>query len=169
MTIEDYTTSILQLIISTHKSTKDKTICSSQLRYLYKQSLYGYEEFGKKYASQKAQDVYKSLGLLGQLTQWQGRQQSKFDPNGKQRGIFHLDHIFTLSMFDRMLRSLSPSQISVISVNEIVQDNYAVAWILSEENKVLNRNGHKSKRGTTLKDALDVYKKDGIQLIGVNG
>ena len=145
---------------------EDRTDSAIHLRYIYTQALYGYEEFGKKYISEKAKNVYKSLGLPGKLSQWQGREQRKFESKGKRHGIFHLDHIYTISMFKRALKNQN-EQLTAKTINKLVSENYAVAWILSDENKLLDGRGYKANRGETLEDALDVYSKLGIKLIRV--
>jgi hypothetical protein len=165
MIIEEYTQSILQLIRSAVQLEDDGTTAFSQLHNIFRHALYGYEEFGKKYASKKAQEKYENLGLPGQITQWQGRQQNQFDPKGKQHRVFHLEHVYTLSMFERALKKLSQEQLTVSSINKIVQDNFAVAWILREENEILNKRGYKIKRGITLSNALNIYREVGVILI----
>ncbi len=169
MTLAEYTAAILPLIRAAQSLTKDRTISGRQLKYLYKQALYGYEEFGRKFASVTAQAKYERLKMPGRITQWEGHQQYKFDPNGKMKGLFHLDHVYTLSMLDRALRRISPDSLDVETVNRLVRENYAVAWITSAEDRKLTARKFRSKRGITLKDALSVYSQVGIDLIDTDG
>jgi hypothetical protein len=76
--------------LAAHRLEDDQTISGGHLRYLYKQALYGYEEFGKKYASEEAQADYKRLGLPGQITQCQGHQQYQLIRAGNEMAHFTL-------------------------------------------------------------------------------
>jgi len=87
-------------------------------------------------------------------------EQPKLDP---KRNVFHLEHIFTGNMCWRAIRGLWREQNNRISAQNIVSllnDNYAVAWILKEENKRLS-----DDRGNTLTEAFNAYRNARIGLI----
>lgn len=171
MPLEEYTNSILPLIRTalTPPNDKDTSHAARHLRYLFKQALYGYDDFGKRYASAAAQMEYQLQGnddLILKRNGW--RQQRHFDL-GRRNGVFQWEHVFTLSMFHRALNRLPPASVTTETVNQIVRENYAVAWITKAEDHLLTNGGYRSKRGDSLADALSVYAKLGIRLMDQSG
>jgi hypothetical protein len=172
MTLDEYTGAVLPVIKAVlHLERDDDTWLARHLRGVFRSTLYGYGEggFGKRYASEAAQTEYERLGNSGRITQWYVRQYHKFDKLGRMDGRFHLDHVFTNGMFDQALRSLPQECLNEKRVNEIVKNDYAVAWITRDENYTLNAKGYKSNRGNSLADALRVYNSVGIRLIDEDG
>jgi len=78
--------------------------------------LYGYEQFRKKFATKKAQSKYEYLGHKDSITSWAGKDQRRFDPKRKQNGLFHLDHVYTLSMMKRAIGELSDNNLTVANI-----------------------------------------------------
>ena len=170
MTLCQYTSAILPLIRAKLSLAHiDRSHAAQHIRYLFKQALYGYDDFGKRYASEAAQQEYERLGKPGRIIEWNGwRQQRRFDA-GRRDGIFQWEHVFTMSMFDRSLQASQEEDICVETVNQIVLENYASAWITKKEDQLLNERGKKSDRGTTLADSLKTYKELGIHLVDEAG
>ncbi len=94
------------------------------------------------------------------------RNHGRFPARSEQ---FRLDHIFTIGMFKQALRCLPQEDLNVGNINQIVKDNYAVAWITKDENHYLDTRGCRSKRGVSLTDALRVYNEAGIHLMDEDG
>jgi len=170
MTKNEYTKAILDLIKVRLRLKKDndKSDAAKHLDYLYGQALRGYEIFGKKYASRAAQEEYETLGNRGPISQWQMRQCKEFEKRGRLKGAFQFEHVYTIHMFDKAICSLPVSDVNEDSIIQIVNSNYAVAWITKDEDRLLDEH-YKSDRGKTLADALDIYKRLGIELIDENG
>ena len=169
VTTNEYTRAILDLIKVRLRLKKDndKSDAAKHLDYLYGQALRGYEMFGKKYASRAVQAEYETLGNRGRITDWQMRQCKKFEKRGRLKGAFQFEHVYTIRMFDEAIRSLPESNVNEDSIIQIVNSNYAVAWITKDEDRRLGKR-YKSERGKTLADALDIYKGLGIELIDEN-
>jgi len=110
--------------------------------------------------SEKAMETYKRIDLDGDLHTKKWTDQPKFD-KGRQYGVFHFEHVYTGDMFRKAVESLSSSERTIDNIAKIVRENYCVAWILKDENKLLPQ----SDRGDTLKDAFDIYSKCNIKLI----
>jgi hypothetical protein len=170
MKLDEYTRAVFCVIRARLTlDDSDRSYVARHFRYVFQQVLYGYEDFGKKYASRAAQAEYERMGNEGQIIRWHVRDCRKFDKLGRQNGAFHMEHIFTLAMFRQALCRVPECRLTESAVNRIVKANYAVAWITKNENARLDENGYKSKRGESLTDALNVYKKCAIELIDGNG
>jgi hypothetical protein len=170
ITISEYTNAILDLIKVCRRLKKDndKSDAAKHLDYLFGQALRGYEMFGKMYASRAAQAEYEKMGNQGRITQWQMRQCKKFEKRGRLKGAFQFEHVYTIRMFQQAIRSLPESKINEDSIIQIVNANYAVAWITKDENCRLDKQ-YKFNRGESLPDAINIYKKLGIDLIDKDG
>lgn len=142
-------------------------------RYLYNQSFYGFTGFLSPQistsVSERAHERYEMIRRLpsGKDLPTDMREvpwdlQPKFD---KGRKVFHLEHVYTGDMFRTAAREIRDVQ----GLVRLVRDNYRVAWILKTEDQELNRNGFRSERGSSLKEALDAYSKSGIRLLGAPG
>ena len=70
------------------------------------------------------------------------------------KDIVHEEHIVPNKVFQNKLEELN-----VIDFEEFVRNNFAIAIILKDENKKLDRNGYKCKRRDTLNQALKIYKE----------
>jgi hypothetical protein len=167
--LNEYTHAVFPLIeAALNLGEDDRTELACHVRYLYPQALRGYGDVGTKYVSQAAQAIYKTLGHPGKITQYSYRQQRRFDALGRKDGAFHYEHVFTIWMFDQALRRLPQEAINEESVNRIVADNYAVAWITKDEDHRL-RPRYRFNRGCSLADALRAYREVGIQLLTEDG
>ena len=109
--------------------------------------------------SSRAIIEYKKIDSGGDLRMRKWSEQPTFD-KGRQKGIFHLEHVYTGDMFRNAVELLPDKDLTVHKLVELIQKNYCVAWILKEENKLLP----KSNRGESLEDALQIYSKVGINL-----
>lgn len=165
-TLEEYSKVVLSLadICKREKIANGKKYKSLHTWYLYRQSFYGFVEFfdWEKICkvSEKAKEAYKKIDSNEDLHTKKWDDQLKFDKD-RQHGIFHLEHVYTGDMFRKAVESLSDNERTIENIVKIVKENYCVAWILKNENKLLPQ----SDRGDTLKDALDIYLKCNIKLI----
>jgi hypothetical protein len=110
--------------------------------------------------SERAQVEYQKInsGENIRLKKWVD--QPMFD-EGRQKGKFHFEHVFTGSMFRDAIERLSGAERTPEKVMQIIQENFCVAWILKEENKLLPQ----SSRGKDLNSALVIYEERGIKLL----
>jgi hypothetical protein len=157
-----------------HLKKEDRTNSFAEhLRCLYQQALYGYCDQGKRYVSQLAQKEYEKLPLhkTRKITEFTFRQQKQFDKLGRRDGKFKFEHVYTIWMFQRAIERLPEGGVTEEAINQIVKNDYAVAWITKEEDKKLNSMGRKGRidRGEHLADALRVYSSVGIHLVDENG
>lgn len=141
-----------------------KTFKSLHIWYLYRQAFYGFMDhldWSKCCkVSERAQAEYQktSNGEDIRLKKW--ADQPMFD-EGRQRGKFHFEHVFTGSMFRDAVERLNGAERTPEKVMQIIQENFCVAWILKEENKLLPS----SKRDESLNTAFGIYKDCGIKLV----
>lgn len=122
---------------------------------IYDHACRALEEYGKFYVSKAALNEYRKS--------FPGKNISQYDKLGKK---FHYEHVFTIKMLRKML---SDKSLNLKRVRRIIKTHYCTAWIQAKENKTLNSNGYKSDRGSTLNDALKIYRKMGIELINKRG
>jgi hypothetical protein len=111
-------------------------------------------------ASEKALENFKGISTGKDIWNLDWADQPHFD-DGHQKGIFHLEHIYSGDMFRNAVEGILECKNRTARLAEIVQTNYRVAWILKSEDGILRRKG----RGKTLVSALDYYKKCGIILV----
>lgn len=143
---------------------ESKSFKSLHIWYLYRQSFYGFEDYldWSKCCrvSEQAQAVYQKIrpGEDMRINKW--KDQPRFD-DGRQRGKFHFEHVYTGDMFRDAVDSLHGIERTPEKIMQIIEENFCVAWILKEENKKLPP----SKRGENLRNALGVYKEKGIKLL----
>lgn len=141
-----------------------KTFKSLHIWYLYRQAFYGFMDhldWSKCCkVSESAQAEYQKAFPGEDIRTKKWVDQPVFD-EGRQKGKFHFEHVFTGSMFRDAVDQLIGAERTPEKVMQIIQENFCVAWILKEENKLLPP----SKRGTDLNAALSVYKKCGINLV----
>jgi hypothetical protein len=146
------------------RMTSPKTFKSLHIWYLYRQAFYGFMDhldWSKCCkVSERAQVEYQKIHPSGDIRLKKWADQPEFD-EGRQRGKFHFEHVFTGSMFRDAVDLLNGTERTPEKVMQIIQDNFCVAWILKEENKLLPQ----SKRGADLQAALVVYEKCGIRLL----
>lgn len=102
--------------------------------------------------SRRAHEAASRLGVDLRATGW--HQQLAFD---KGRVVFHLDHLETV-MDIRTAFLDAPDQ---AAARDLLADRLAVAWILKEENAVLDRNGLRIHRP----DGRQSYAESGIELL----
>jgi hypothetical protein len=156
MTIEEYTTAILPLI----EYCKKEKSTNSHAWYLYRQSFYGFIDFidsnKRKKVSEQALSLYRKTNPKRALRKRLWKEQPTFD-RGREK--FHLEHIYSGDMFRKAISQLPSGELTVTNIVKIVRENYCVAWITKEENRRLPRS-----RGSSLKEALTRYKKEGIKL-----
>jgi hypothetical protein len=162
-TLEEYAKIVLSItdLCNREKSRNPKSYKHLHSWYLYRQAFYGFIEYigsSDYLVSQRALEEYKKNDHVGNIKNRKWSEQHKFDEGRK---IFHLEHIYTGDMFREALDSLSENNRTSENIAQIIQDNYRVAWILKEENKLLPR----SNRGQTLEDAMKIYSEHGISLI----
>lgn len=119
MESEEYTKAILLLIKMVRKHQSENSEMIKHSRYLFNQALYGYEQFAKRFVSIEAKSIYNKKGYKEELINRFGRDQKKFDPEGKLNGIFHLDHVFTNTMFRNALNRLSDKELTVENIENI--------------------------------------------------
>lgn len=135
----------------------------SQLWYIYRQYFYGFAEFINREklfnASICAQQEFEKIEPGKKIVNENWEHQPRFD---RGRKMFNLDHIYTGSMFRNAIKKLDwLDKLNVQEVENIIQKNYRMAWILKTEEKRLPR----SKRKDTLEDALEIYLQNDIQLL----
>jgi len=163
--LEDYTEAILPIIklCLREKVENQKSYKKLLIWYIYKQIFYSFIDFMDLRSickvSSRAVTEYQKIDSSGDLRMRKWSEQPAFD-KGRQKGIFHLEHVYTGDMFRRAVESLPKKDLTTNKLVELVQKNYCVAWILKEENKHLPR----SNRGKSLEDALEIYSKVGINL-----
>lgn len=131
------------------------------LRYLRAQVFYGFSYYPELHrgcdASSRAMEAFSQKNNGEDLRTKNWSDQQAFDAG---REIFHLEHIFTGSMFFAKLNE--HYEVTRDCVEKILKENYAVAWILREENQRLP----KRWRGKSLESAIESYKNNGINLVG---
>lgn len=144
-----------------HDEQKAKGLhnAAGHIKYLYRQSFYGFFNYlnTRCYASKAAIEVFQNAGNEGDLRDMIWSDQPRFD---RGRELLISEHIFTGYMFRRRVEELD-SNLNADLMARIVSDNFAIAWILRDENGRLP----KQDRGLTLEDALRVYEEKGIELV----
>ncbi len=122
-------------------------------KYAFKQAFfYGAMYYGGRiFASKNALREAHVLGVAGPLWDLTWEEQPRFDP---ERRKLHLEHVFTGTMcWDAVIAMHSRGELTAKNVERLLREHYAVAWITKAENSELPR----TRRGTTLRDALAVY------------
>ncbi len=163
--IEDYAEAIIPVINLCLKEKKEnlKLYKKSHLWYLYRQAFYGFGDFMDGQSAYRmsagAAEEYKKIDPVGDLRMRKWSEQPTFD-SGRQKGIFHLEHVYTGDMFRDAVEALAEDGLTAQKLVQLIEKNYCVAWILKTENTHLPM----SKRGKTLEDALAVYAEKGVQL-----
>ncbi len=156
MTIEEYSAAAMPLIKLALRDDADK-----QVHHLISRIFYGFEAFRMPtwiLASQAALAAYAGLNQGTPLTQKRWAEQPAFDLG---REVFHFEHICSGKMFERFARQ-NNHELTPDLICNWVRNNYRIAWILKRENKLLPR----SDRGQGLSDALAIYAKAGIIIVG---
>jgi hypothetical protein len=132
-------------------------------KYCFKQAFFYpavyYMEW-RPFVSEGADSKAAEIGLGFRLSNARWADQPQFDPG---REIFHFEHVYTGEMCWTAVEQLR-GRVDVATVEALLRDNYAVAWILKEEDSRLPR----SIRGTTLQDALTVYERCEVKLNRAN-
>lgn len=163
MTIDDYIEAIIPIIRACRKFTTKSSYTAHTLHYLYRQAFYGFFEFGECGVSENAQKKYQELKTTDDVTTKTVNDQRKFERKKcrSQSGgaIFHLEHVYTGSMFHEDIDALNDDEITVEAIKNIVEKNYKTAWITKEEDVRLTKAGFKSQREE------DAYEKVGITLL----
>lgn len=130
-------------------------------KYSFKQAFfYGAVYYSPRphMVSEKAFELASNRGHADVMWNMAWERQPRYDPGRK---LFLLEHIYTGTMCWEAIRKLwKQDNFSVASVEQLLQENYATAWILKEEDKKLPT----TRRGETLSDAFKVYAKEGIVL-----
>lgn len=141
-----------------------KTYKSLHIWYLYRQAFYGFMDhldWSKCCkVSERAQAEYQKTSPSGDIRLKKWADQPMFD-EGRQKGKFHFEHVFTGGMFRDAVERLNGTERTPEKVMQIIQENFCVAWILKEENKLLPQ----SSRGENLSAALAIYEDRGIKLL----
>lgn len=163
MSLNEYYEIFAPLMAACLRKRKQSDFKKMHLWYLYRQAFYGLGECLQWNAicclSTSAASEFSKLRPSEELRALRWSDQPSFDPGRK---LFHLEHIYTGDMFRAAVESAAPT-IDAASFAELVTNNFAVAWILKSENA--SENLRKSYRGVFLIDALQEYRKAGIQLL----
>ena len=166
MSIEEYTSALLPMInlCMIERERNPSSYVKTQLWHLYEQAFYGFIEFvdwdSHCRVSSKALAHYRHTYPDGHLKKRKWFEQKEFNLGGRH-SAYLLEHVYTGEMFRNAIDSLGEHHRTVEHIVRLVQTEYCVAWILRQENGRLPR----SRRGKTLQDALDVYRKVGIELL----
>ncbi|CTQ49021.1 hypothetical protein [Jannaschia donghaensis] len=131
--------------------------------YLYRQSFYGLFDYlgplARVIASEAALVEFEKKGLNCDMRDMGWGDQPRFD-NGRAKGTFHLEHVYTGHMFRQDVEKLLHETDRARSLAEIVKQKYCVAWILKSEDKKLGR----GDRGDSLESAFAYYRRCGVSL-----
>lgn len=165
MTLFEYSEIVLPIYRAEYKYRGDKSVAGKITRALAHHAFYGFEEFGKRVASKRAQAEFKRRKFSGRLSNRRGHEQTDFDPNGKTRGDFFLEHVFTGTMLIHAVEKLiQRRRFSAKTLAALIRKEFCVAWILKDENRKLNKQ-HKTDRGRSLAEAKEIYSCLGIRLV----
>ena len=165
-TLEAYADIVLSIATLCNKERLEnpKPYKGLHIWYLYRQAFYGFAEFidwkTACRASERALEKYREEDPSGDIRTQKWSDQPRFD-NGRQKGKFHLEHVYTGDMFRGAIETLPEKERTPQNITRLIQDNYCVAWILKKENALLPR----SNRGKTLEDAINIYSRHGIRLL----
>ena len=144
-------------LVNSYHSTNDETE-QKWVKHLIQQGCRKLEDFITPRVSIKAQELAGEMGV-GDLSQY-GWSDQKLKMNDLDRSIFHFEHILTVSDLVERLLCLGSSA-SCDDVQSIIE-KADVAWILKNEDQLLNENGFKIKRP---EKPLDAYETCGIKLV----
>jgi hypothetical protein len=120
--------------------------------------------------SEHAIEVARDRKLPLNEMEWEDRRYVK---SGEEK-VLHREHIFTGKMFKKNLQTLAKSrQLTPKKVVGFIKRNYCIAWIDMKDHDMVNKGPGKdgtgtakSNRGKNLKEALDFFKKKGVNLRG---
>lgn len=161
MQLSEYIESILPLIKASRRFRSKNSPAAKHVRYLYGQAFYGFDEYAKRKASVEAKRLYSSRGFTDNLSQQSVSNQVKFDPKGRKKGDFHLEHVFTGSGFREAVENLTEEELTVENIETIVKEKFICAWILKTEDAELDKAGYRSNRP---ENPIDAYAEVGIIL-----
>jgi hypothetical protein len=149
----------LEHCLDVWKASEDRHQRASA-KYSFKQAFFyaavNYMEW-RPFISEGAIAEATERGFVEQLPIARWDDQPRFDAG---REVFHFEHVFTGEMCWRAIEKMH-GRIDSGSLEALLRENYAVAWILKEEDGRLPR----STRGTTLHDALAMYAERGVKLV----
>lgn len=169
MTLTEYINAILPLIRASKRFPQSDSYAAHTIQYLYRQAFYGFQKYGECMVSERAITEYKNLGYQDDIREKTVNDQPQFEPCGYRSGtkgaIFHLEHIFTGTMFRRKINNIGEEERTVDKIEQIVKENYVTAWITKDEDKLLTAKGYRTNRP---ENPMEAYEKVGIKLFGSN-
>ena len=151
--------SLLEHAFRVFRTSTDKNQRNSA-KYCFKQAFFyaavNYMAW-RPFMSEAAIVEAKRLGVMNNFPDARWDDQPRFDPG---RETFHFEHVFTGEMCWNAIEQLG-GRIGADAVESVIRENYAVAWILKDEDGRLPR----SIRGASLSDARAVYLKYKVNLV----
>jgi hypothetical protein len=165
MTLDEYVETLIPIIkaLRSEKARNRRGYKKLQLWYLYRQFFYGFKEFLDDAThckvSRRAQEEYARGGQEGNLEDMTWNDQPRFDPG---RETFLLEHTYTGDMFRADIDELDDNELTVDRIAGLVRAKYFVAWILREEDNILNELGYRNERP---ENPFEAYRQAGIELV----